>query len=199
VTTAKLNDGAVTAAKLDSGLSLGAPAGSVLAFAGASAPSGWLFCHGQAISRATYAALFSAIGTTHGTGDGSTTFNLPDLRGRVIAGKDDMGGSAASRLTSGGSGITGSTLGATGGAETHTLTTGQMPSHTHDLRAKDGNGSLCASTTNLLSASYVNGAQIWNAATNSDRLMTNSIEGAGGGGAHNNAQPTLVLNWIIKT
>lgn len=61
-------------------------------------PTGWLFCDGRAISRTTYAALFSAIGTKFGVGDGSTTFNIPDLRGRTIAYRDDMGGSAANRL-----------------------------------------------------------------------------------------------------
>lgn len=75
------------------------PSGMLAPFAGTSAPSGWFLCYGQAVSRTTYAALFTAIGTTYGTGDGTTTFNLPDLRGRTIAGVDDMGGSAASRLT----------------------------------------------------------------------------------------------------
>lgn len=91
------------------------PAGSMTAFAGSSAPTGWLLSYGQEVSRSTYATLFAAIGTTYGTGDGSTTFNLPDLRGRTLAGKDNMGGSAASRLTSGASGVDGATLGAAGG------------------------------------------------------------------------------------
>lgn len=72
--------------------------GTVLPFAGSAAPIGWLLCYGQAVSRTTYANLFAAIGTAYGAGDGSTTFNVPDLRGRVAAGKDDMGGTAASRL-----------------------------------------------------------------------------------------------------
>lgn len=63
-------------------------AGVVLPFAGAAAPSGWLLCNGAAISRTTFAHLFSVIGTTHGAGDGSTTFNLPDLRGEFIRGLD---------------------------------------------------------------------------------------------------------------
>lgn len=77
----------------------GVPSGVVLPFAGSSAPSGWLMAYGQAVSRTTYAALFAAIGTAHGVGDGTTTFNLPDLRGRVAGGKDDMGGTAANRLS----------------------------------------------------------------------------------------------------
>lgn len=109
------------------------PAGAVIPYAGSAAPAGWLFCGGQAVNRSDYAALFAAIGTTYGVGDGSTTFNLPDLRGRVIAGEDDMGGTAANRLTSGGSGVAGATLGASGGAETVTLTSAQsgVPAHQH--------------------------------------------------------------------
>lgn len=86
---------------IDSGFLTGvsAPAGTLVPFAAATAPTGWLLCYGQAVSRATYAALFAVVGTTYGTGDGSTTFNLPDMRGRVPGGKDDMGGTAAGRLT----------------------------------------------------------------------------------------------------
>lgn len=89
--------------------------GEVTAFAGATIPTYWLLCGGQAVSRTTYAALFAAIGTAWGVGDGSTTFNVPDLRGRSLFGRDDMGGTAASRVTNGGSGVNGATLGAVGG------------------------------------------------------------------------------------
>ena len=71
------------------------PAGTVVSYSGSSAPSGWLLCYGQAVSRTTYAGLFSAISTTYGTGDGSTTFNLPDLRGRVVAGSRTRSGTAS--------------------------------------------------------------------------------------------------------
>ena len=93
------------------------PAGAVIPYAGSAAPAGWLMCGGQAVNRSDYPALFSTIGTTYGAGNGSTTFNVPDLRGRVVAGEDDMGGTAANRLTSGNSGIAGTTLGAAGGDE----------------------------------------------------------------------------------
>src|SRR6266550_5491033 len=73
------------------------------------------------------------MSTTYGIGDGSTTFNLPDLRGRTIAGKDDMGGSAASRLTSTYFGTSAAALGAVGGGESHTLTTAEMPVHNHTI------------------------------------------------------------------
>ena len=91
-----------------------APIGSILAYCGASAPSGWVLCDGSAISRTDYSTLFAVVSTSFGTGDGSTTFNVPDLRGRMLVGKDDMGGSAASRVTSGSEGLDGGTLGATG-------------------------------------------------------------------------------------
>lgn len=114
---------------------LAAPVGSIIDFAGATAPSGWLLCTGQDVSRTTYSALFVVIGTVYGTGDGSTTFNLPDLRGRASFGKDNMGGSAANRVTAGISGISGVTLGAGGGSQatqlhSHTATVTD-PGHNH--------------------------------------------------------------------
>lgn len=105
-----------------SALFSGVPAGVCVPYAGASAPEGWLLAYGQTVSRTTYAALFAEISTTYGSGDGSTTFNLPDYRGRAPFGKDDMGGSAAGRLNNTGiNGTTqnpvGTTLGATGGSD----------------------------------------------------------------------------------
>lgn len=158
----------------------GTPAGVVSPYAGLTEPTGWLFCFGQAISRTTFADLFAVISTTYGVGDGSTTFNLPDLRGRVVAGQDDMGGTSANRLTGGG-GVDGDTLGGTGGAETHTLTTGEMPAHSHSTplsQANNSAGSEAAAGANA----------------------TDTITGpAGGSAAHNNVQPTIILNYIIKT
>jgi microcystin-dependent protein len=110
------------------------PLAGGLPYFGVSAPnSKFAFPFGQAISRTTYAGLFALFGTTYGAGDGSTTFNLPDLRGRALFGKDDMGGSAANRVTAGGSGVNGVGLGAAGGVEIVTLTTAQMPVHVHGL------------------------------------------------------------------
>lgn len=119
----------------------GTPIGGLFDYAGSTAPTGWLLCYGQAISRTTYAALFAVLSTTFGVGDGSTTFNLPDCRGRVAAGKDDMGGSSANRLTNQSDGLNGDTLGATGGTETHTLTTAQLAAHTHAASGTTSNES----------------------------------------------------------
>lgn len=94
----------------------GAPVGSVQMFAGAAAPNGWLLCQGQEVLRSTYARLFAAIGTTWGAGNGSTTFVLPDLRGRAPIGASPSHG-----------------LASTGGEETHTLSEAEMPAHSHTL------------------------------------------------------------------
>lgn len=106
------------------------PVGVILPYGGSTAPTNWLLAYGQEISRSTYAALFAVFGTTYGSGNGSTTFNLPDLRGRVVAGKDDMGGSDAARL-SGVYSTSATTLGGSLGAASITLTTSHLPAHDH--------------------------------------------------------------------
>lgn len=120
------------------------PIGAVMDFAGSSPPSGWLFCAGQQISTTTFAALFSVIGTTYGSGAG--TFGLPDYRGRVGFGKDDMGGTPVNRITAGVSGITGTTLGATGGNENSQIHSHSAsvtdPGHNHALPAGINNNTL---------------------------------------------------------
>ncbi|MBR0964774.1 tail fiber protein [Bradyrhizobium diazoefficiens] len=104
------------------------PIGSCIDFFGTTAPnSSFVLAYGQAVSRTAYSTLFSMFGTTYGTGDGSTTFNVPDLRGRVTAGRDDMGGVAASRLTNTYFGASATALGAAGGSQSHTLTLGELP------------------------------------------------------------------------
>lgn len=162
------------------------PVGSVTAFAGSTAPSGWLLCAGQAVSRSEYAGLFSVVSTTYGTGDGSTTFNLPDLRGRVPAGLDNMNGTAASRVTN--TVLSASnTLGATGGTQTHTLSTSEMPTHSHDIqRSNSAASSVAADATAHYRIQANTGATITN------------TQNAGSGSAHLNIQPTIVLNYIIR-
>ncbi len=170
VTTAKLADGSVTPAKLSgSGSFGGVPSGTVVQFAGASTPSGWLLCDGSAISRTGYADLFAALGVTYGAGDGTSTFNLPDLRGRVAVGLSTEPEFVA--------------LGLAGGEKSHRLSVAEMPSHVHDVWWR-GVGSW-ASGPNALS--YDN------------QGLTTQTQATGGGQAHNTLQPYLVINHIIKT
>jgi microcystin-dependent protein len=161
--------------------------GFVMAYAGSTEPDGWIFCYGQAISRTTFADLFGVTSTQYGVGDGSTTFNVPDLRGRVIAGRDDMGGAAANRLTNAGSGVTGTTLGNAGGAETVTLATSAIPAHAHD---ETGNSIGGGSSAQVNRRSDGNGTS---------QTTIDNTGNTGGGGAHNNVQPTIILNYVIKT
>jgi microcystin-dependent protein len=106
----------------------GIPLGGIIPYIGSTAPnSAFVLPSGQAISRATYATLFSLVGTTFGSGDGSTTFNVPDLRGRVMAALDNLNGTAANRVTSAGSGIAGTTMGASGGAQNESIAQNQLP------------------------------------------------------------------------
>jgi len=192
VDTNHIKDGSVTAAKLDSAaVSVLMPTGTVLSYAGISLPGvagDWLYCDGseynREISPGVSTPLFLALGTTYGVGNGSTTFNIPDLRGRVIAGQDDMGGTSANRLTNPSStinGIDGDILGAYGGAETHTLLEAEMPSHNHSYSVASGIG---ADGTG--GAGYIS-------------LTGTSTGDKGSDQAHNNVQPTIILNYIIKT
>lgn len=155
---------------------VGTPTGAVLDFAGTVAPEGYLLCDGSAVSRTTYAALFAVIGTVYGPGDGATTFNLPDYRGRVGVGKDDMGGAAANRVTA----PSGATLGGSGGAEKHTLTIQEMPAHSHTVTKFTGGEDGGARDTLGGGGSH----------------PTSSV---GGGQPHNNMQPYITINKIIKT
>lgn len=145
-----------------------APVGGILMFGGNIAPEGWLLCNGSAVSRVTYADLFSVVGATFGSGDGVSTFNLPDFRRRVSVG---AGGTGTPTLPS--------SIGATGGEERHILTVAEIPSHTHNYKDLNVNGS----------AEFPSG---------DGHFGFGPTEPTGGGQSHNIIQPSLVVNFIIK-
>lgn len=149
------------------------PAGVVKMTAAAAAPTGYLLCDGASVSRTTYADLFAAIGTAYGSVDGAS-FNLPNLKGRVPVGRD----AAQTEFD---------TLGETGGAKTHTLTVGEMPNHDHQqyYTLNGAAGSNMGAMASAGSSTYTAAEQY--------------TEAVGGGGAHNNLQPYITLNYIIKT
>ena len=147
----------------------GLPSGMMADFAMASPPSGWLWMDGSAVSRVTYASLFTAIGTVYGAGDGSTTFNIPNHKGRTRVGYD----ASQTEFDS---------IGETGGAKTHTLTIPEMPSHTHTFPLYTGAGDIPPVAANG-DASLSN---------------TGTTSATGGGGAHNNLQPYIVCLPCIK-
>lgn len=195
VGTDHIKDNSVTAAKLNSAaVSVLMPTGSILPYAGSSAPTGYLLCDGSAQDRqvnSVNTALFTVLGTTYGVGDGSTTFNIPDLRGRVIAGQDDMGGSSANRLTNPAStinGINGDGLGNVGGSETHLNTAAQsgLRSHTHNISVSTLTGSGGPDPRISSVSSPSGGPNLGSGGTDASS-------------AHNNVQPTIILNYIIKT
>ncbi|MDX3971179.1 MAG: tail fiber protein [Bradyrhizobium sp.] len=188
------------------GAAPGIPLGATIDYWGATAPSShFVLAYGQAISRSVYAALFALFGTTYGAGDGSTTFNIPDIRGRVVAGLDPMGGSAAGRLTDAVSGF-GDTLGEAGGSQSVTLIAGQIPTITSRNPAQ----SITVSTVSggpILWQGAGSPAQV-NASGGSYNLTSNpSISGNNdisvtsnntGGNAHSNVQPTIVANKLLR-
>ena len=198
------------------------PAGIVMPFAGSTAPQGYLLCDGSAVSRTDYADLFTAIGTVYGAGDGASTFNLPDLSGRVVLGVSQS-----------------HALGTTGGEATHTLTEQELPAHTHVVPAHGHANDITATTpvlthtitqpvyrynhpnskatqtsygvnnytsTNTLTATRSTNLAIANhAATDctvsgglgsSDLVETGQT---GGSAAHSNMQPYVAISYVIST
>lgn len=184
--------------------SSGAPIGAVMDYAGSSAPTGWLICAGQALSRTTYAALFAVIGTTYGAPDAST-FNLPDLRGRVVAGRDVDQGGYAGRLSTPNS----QTLGASGGAQDVTLTEAQMPAHTHTVSGSTNSagghvhavpsaGGGAGGNRVVVEASAPAGSTNTGTAGDHTHTLSGTADSKGGGSGHPNVQPTIILTKIIK-
>lgn len=185
------------------------PIGGTIEWNGLKEPEGWMFEDGRALSRTTYAALFEVIGTQFGKGNGSSTFNIPDSRGRVVAGLNQ----GAARLTAKAGGVDGDVLGAVGGAEQHVLSIEQLPAHNHT--GNTNKSGAHTHTTSVDSAGVGGGdhpdTPRWNAlaSRNYGKLSaTTSLSGEhvhgfttdnrGGGQAHNNVQPTIIKNKIIR-
>lgn len=147
------------------------PTGAMLLYAGNTVPTGFLLCDGRAVSRTTYAALFAAIGTTHGSGDGSTTFNLPDMRGRTAVGVAPD-----------------TNLGSKSGAANVSLTAAQNGRHAHPLPIDYGSAS-----------GTMRGVPHWSDKSSYDEYHVFDTGYSGEGAAHENRQPSLYLYHIIKT
>lgn len=167
------------------------PTGTISMFAGSTAPTGYLLCQGQAVSRTTYSALFSVIGTTYGSGNGSTTFNLPNLQGKFALGKSSS-----------------HALASTGGAETVTLSTNEIPAHTHGNKSLVGSlvayawddgrsDGIISSSVNSKNSGYYSGYNIGHIQYQVD--ASHEHDSVGGGASHNNMPPYQTVNYIIKT
>lgn len=162
------------------------PTGGVIPYAGSTAPTGYLICDGTAVSRTTYSALFAITSTTYGVGDGSTTFNLPNLKGRTVTGVG-QGSTYANGVDAAGTNFA---LAAVGGMEKHKLVTAELAAHNHAIWLEGGNAghaSLDATTgSTFVGAAYT-------------ASYTSFIDSAGSDTAHNNLAPYMAMNWLIKT
>lgn len=178
------------------------PVGTVFQFAASSVPTGWLDCDGSEVSRTTYAALFAVIGTTWGAGDTTTTFNIPDLRGRAPIGVGT------------GSGLTARALASNGGGETHTIAENNLPphahslashvhdlgSHTHNITSRAAPAANYDKVTMGAASTGTEYTQVTGAASgNTGAASGNTGNGSGTSAAISNMQPWAALKFIIKT
>lgn len=176
------------------------PVGTIFPYAGISEPNGYLLCNGSAVGRMNYTRLFNVISTLYGTGDGTTTFNLPDLRGRVPIGSGNGGG------------LTSRNMGVIGGSETHTLSVSEMPSHNHTGTTNNG-GDHNHTIDNQIQKNFtntpgslddesdeINCVDLIQRTTNNAGVHNHTFttDNSGGGNSHNIMQPFIVINYIIR-
>lgn len=187
----------------------GVPTGSLTAYAGSDAnpaPTGWLYCQGQAVSRTTYSALFSILSTTYGSGDGSTTFNLPDLRSRFIAGKGAGTWSDTLAETGGSKDAVVVSHTHTGPSHTHGFSTSSDGSHQHTIDVRhDYTASGSSGNPGITNNTGTNNTRLTQAAGTHSHSGTTSAGGTGNTGSTGttatdaNLPPYITLNYIIKT
>lgn len=158
--------------------------GEIRMFAGNFAPRSWAFCDGQLLAVSQNDALFSLLGTIYG-GDGRTTFGLPDMRGRIPI----HAGS--------GPGLTPRKLGAKSGAENVTLTTNELPNHTHNVNASDQQGSSTSPANQFFGQEGLNVYHAAPLSSNVTNLKSSAVTPVGGSQSHSNLMPALCVNFII--
>ena len=152
------------------------PIGAIIEWNSDIIPENWLLCNGQAVNREEYSELFEILGVAYGKGDGSTTFNLPNYKGRVAAGKDEND-------------IDFNTLGKTGGEKKHTLTTSEMPSHSHNFADSGRVLYWDAGLPDMGDLQSGTGVQY---------TWSSNTKETGSSQPHNNLQPYIVMNYIIS-
>lgn len=180
-------------------MALAVPVGSVVPFAGASAPAGWLACDGSEVPRSQYPALFAAIGTAYGEGDGSTTFSLPNLLGRVPVGAGSPDGHVDFDLGHTGGEVEVALAVENLPAHKHSASTSSTGAHNHSLYIKQ-DASKGTTAQRVYPSAEGGGEWKWSSAVQETGAHTHTITvgNTGGGAAHNNLQPYTVLNYIIR-
>jgi microcystin-dependent protein len=189
-------DSSAVTTSLDYKMRVNNPTGEITIWGTSTAPTGWLICDGSAVSRSTYSALFGVLSTTYGAGDGSTTFNLPNLKGRVPVGRD------ASQTEF-------DTLGETGGSKTSALGVSNLPAHTHTASSSStttlsngtlvvrqeggGDAKLTANSSYGPYNTYTIGAS-----TSTSTSVSGGGNGTATGDAFSNLAPYIALNFIIR-
>ena len=165
----------------------GIPTATIVPWSDSSVPSGFLECNGAAVSRSTYSALFAIVGTTYGAGDGSSTFNVPDLQDNVAMGK-----SGTKALASTGGANTVTSTGNVGGSTANaSITTGQLAAHTHGCAVRGPQASSGPGKTEAINGST--------SSTGSDEGHSHNMSANFAGDATSVLQPYLAIIYIIKT